>query len=68
MLYTGIVTPIKALYRGILAVEDSYETKDLLLEWEGVNGVDHDKDMDLPQFQLVSEKTITTSAVYKIGT
>ncbi|KAI0231536.1 Glycine receptor subunit alpha-3 [Lamellibrachia satsuma] len=53
--------------RGILAVEDSYETKDLLLEWDGVNGVDHDKDMDLPQFQLVSEKTITTSAVYKIG-
>ena len=50
-----------------MSVEDAYETKDLVLEWDGANAVDHEKDMDLPQFRLVSEKTTQKSVVYQTG-
>ncbi|KAI0225147.1 Glycine receptor subunit alpha-3 [Lamellibrachia satsuma] len=49
-------------------VEDSYETNATQLEWDGIKGVSHEEDMDLPQFRLLSKKTTKTSVVYKTGT
>ena len=48
-------------------VEDSYETNAMQLEWDGIKGVSHEEDMDLPQFRLLSKKTTKTSVVYKTG-
>ncbi|KAI0233031.1 Glycine receptor subunit alpha-3 [Lamellibrachia satsuma] len=46
----------------------SYETNAMQLEWDGIKGVSHEEDMDLPQFRLLSKKTTKTSVVYKTGT
>ena len=48
-------------------VEDSYETKNLLLEWDHPHGIDREEELDLPQFRLTSQKTEAQAVVYKTG-
>ena len=39
----------------------------MLLEWDSVGGVEHEEELDLPQFTLVSESKSNTTEVYKTG-
>ena len=39
----------------------------MLLEWDSIEGVEHEDDLDLPQFTLVSESNAKTTVVYKTG-
>ena len=48
-------------------VTDSYETSDMLLEWEDDDPVDLDPDLQLPQFRLVEHKTAQCVKRYKTG-
>ena len=39
----------------------------MLLEWDSIEGVEHEDELDLPQFTLVSETNAKTTVVYKTG-
>ena len=52
-----------------MPVADGYDKEHLLLDWDEVyGGVVHEKDMDLPQFRLASEKMVKTLEIYPTGT
>ena len=36
---------------------DSYETSDMLMEWDEAHAVELDEDLQLPKFRLVDTKT-----------
>ena len=39
----------------------------MLLEWDSIEGVEHEDELHLPQFTLVSESNAETTVVYKTG-
>ena len=48
-------------------VADSYETSDMLMEWDEAHGVELDDELQLPQFRLVDTKTSHCVRHYKTG-
>ena len=48
-------------------VADSYETSDMLMEWDKEHAVELDDDLELPQFRLVDTTTSHCVKRYKIG-